>query len=126
MRTTLFVLFVTIAQTFAIGSYSQNSRMSLKMHNSSIKDVLKEIENKSDLYFMYDATKVDVSQDVNINCDNMLVTQILDRIFEKTDITYKVNNRQIALSNRNISSTATQNISKVAGQVTSKDGEPIP
>jgi len=126
MRTTLFVLFVTIAQTFAIGSYSQNSRMSLKMHNSSIKDVLKEIENKSDLYFMYDATKVDVSQDVNINCDNMLVTQILDRIFEKTDITYKVNNRQIALSNRNISSTATQNISKVTGQVTSKDGEPIP
>lgn len=126
MRTTLFVLIVTISQTFAIGSYSQNNRMTLNMHNSTIRDVLKEIENKSDLYFMYDATKVDVSQDVNINCENMLVTEILDRIFNKTDITYKINNRQIALSNRNLLAVAGQNISKVTGRVTNTSGEPIP
>ena len=126
MRTTLIVLLVTISQAFAIDSYSQITRMSLRMENTTIRDALKEIENNSDLYFMYDATKVNVSQNVNVNCDNMLITEILDQIFENTDIAYKINNRQIALRNRNFYANTVQSITTVRGKVTSLSGEPIP
>ena len=46
MRTTLFVLMVTVSQVFATSTYSQNARLSLKMEDATIREVLMEIENK--------------------------------------------------------------------------------
>lgn len=125
MRTTLFILFVTISQVFALGSYSQNTRLSLNLKDATIKDVLKEIENKSEFYFMYDATKINVAQKVNITSSNMLVPEILDRLFQQTGITYKINNRLIALNSRS-SSTESQQLLSVSGKVVDTSGSPLP
>ena len=121
MRTTLIVMLVTISQAFAFESYSQNTRLILNLRNTSIKEVLQEIENKSDFYFMYDATKVNVNQKVDINSNNMLIKDILNHIFNETGITYEINNRLVALS-FNVSS---ENL-KVSGKVTDSSGLPLP
>jgi TonB-dependent starch-binding outer membrane protein SusC len=126
MRTIFFILFIAISQTFAIGSYSQTVRLSLNLKNVTIKDALQEIENKSEFYFMYDATKVNVDQKVkeNIVSNNMLVTEIFDKLFSGTGITYKINNRLVALSNSQNSSGKI--ISKITGKVTDASGAPLP
>ncbi|MBL7972867.1 MAG: TonB-dependent receptor [Prolixibacteraceae bacterium] len=124
MRTTLFVLFITISQVFALGGYSQNTRLSLNLKDAAIKDILQEIENKSDFYFMYDARKVNVTQRVDIASNNMLITEILDRVFRETEIKYRINNRLIALSNE--AAPVSENIKKVTGKVTDASGAPLP
>jgi TonB-linked SusC/RagA family outer membrane protein len=126
MKTTLFVICVAISQVFAVGTYSQNVRLSLNLKNVAIRDVLQEIEDRSEFYFMYDATKVDVSQRVNVECNNMLVTEILDQIFGKTGINYAVNNRQIALNSDNYIFSSIQSDQKVTGKVTDSSGEALP
>ncbi len=126
MRATLFVIFVTISQVFATSTYSQNIRLSLNLKNVTIRAVLQEIEDKSDFYFMYDATKVDVNREVNFTCDNQELTEILDKLFRKTGITYEINNRQIALNKLGDFSLSVQNIQKVSGKVTDSSGAPLP
>ncbi len=126
MRATLFVIFVTISQVFATNTYSQNTRLSLNLKNVTIRAVLQEIEDKSDFYFMYDATKVDVNREVNFTCDNLEVKEILDQLFKKTRITYEINNRQIALNKLGDFSLSVQNIQKVSGKVTDSSGAPLP
>lgn len=126
MRTTLFVLLVTISQVFASSIYSQNSRMSLDMKNVTIRNVLQRIEDQSEFYFMYDATKVDVSQKVDISGENLQITEILDKVFEKTGITYEINNRQIALNSMRSPFLASQVSQTVKGKVTDASGFALP
>ncbi|MDP2335781.1 MAG: TonB-dependent receptor [Bacteroidota bacterium] len=126
MRTTLFILFVTISQAFALGTYSQNTRLSLNLKNATIKDVLQVIENKSEFYFMYDATKVNVEQKVDIASNNMLVTEILDRVFREAGITYEISNRLIALNSSNTAIPVSENIQKITGKITDSSGSPLP
>lgn len=126
MRTTLFVLLVTISQVFASSIYSQNARMSLDMKNVTIRNVLQRIEDQSEFYFMYDATKVDVSQKVDISGENLLITDILDKVFLGTGITYAVNNRQIALNSMRSRFLTSQASITVKGKVTDTSGFALP
>ena len=125
MRATFIILLICIGQTFAIDSYSQNKRLSLKMANVPIKNVLEAIENQSEFFFMYEAHNVNVEKVVNVSVENQTVPDILNELFANTDITYKITNRQIALAVSNESSANPQRIN-VSGKVTDGAGMPLP
>lgn len=125
MRATFIVLLICIGQTFAVDLYSQNKRLSLKMTNVSIKAVLESIEDRSDFFFMYEAHNVNVEREVTVLAENKTVPEILNELFANTDITYKITNRQIALTADN-SSIAEQQPVKVSGKVTDSYGVPLP
>lgn len=125
MRATLIVFLICIGQTFAVDVYSQNKRLSLNMTNVTIKSVLSAIEDQSEFYFMYEAHNVDVEKKVTISAENKSVPEILNDLFANTEISYKINNRQIALSAESASS-AGQQILKVTGKVTDSGGMPLP
>jgi TonB-linked SusC/RagA family outer membrane protein len=125
MKTTFFLILVAISQVIAVGTYSQNTRISLNSKNSTIKDILAQIEYKSEFFFMYDATKVNVDQMVDISAENQLVTKILDLMFENRGISYTINNRQIALSSFENVDQVAQSL-KVSGKVTDSSGSPLP
>ena len=55
MRLTLFFLFVSLVQVFAVNTYSQSARLSLNLKNTTIKNVLFDIENKSEFYFLFNS-----------------------------------------------------------------------
>ena len=124
MRTTLFVLLICISQTFAVDLFSQNTRLNINMTNVSIKNVLEAIENQTDFYFMYEANSVNVDKKVSISASNETVAEILDDIFAGTAISYKINNRQIALSS-NGGAFIGQQTAKVSGKVSYVSGEPV-
>ncbi len=126
MRIILFIFFVAVTQIFAGNTYSQNARLSLKFENVGIKDALLQIEEKSEFYFMYDATKVNLNQKVSLSVDNALITDILDRLFNSTGINYEINNRLIALSEKSSKETFLFGQNKVTGKVVNQSNEPIP
>ena len=126
MRTTVLVSLILVSQVMALGTYSQNTRLNLNMTDVSIRSVLGKIEDQSEFYFMYEAHKVDVERRVSIKAENRLVTEILNEIFGNTDIVYKIDNRQIALTNIAFNKENIQQDKTVRGIVTSSAGEPVP
>ncbi|MGC9342722.1 MAG: TonB-dependent receptor [Bacteroidales bacterium] len=128
MRIVLFLITIGITQALALESYAQATRLSLNVEDQPIQKILEIIEEQTEFRFMYDATVVDVGQKRSINCQNQPVVKILDDIFEGAGITYKVEDRQIALSNIdavfNFNQVSQQRT--VSGKVTDSDGLPLP
>lgn len=125
MRMTLFIILLSVTQLLAVDSYSQNARISLNISNHSIKDVLAEIQNQSEFFFMYNSKIVDVDRKVDIKAENEKIGPVLDKLFTGADIAYTVIDRQIVLSSTKMLSVQ-QATKKVSGKVIDQTGAPIP
>lgn len=125
MRLTLFLMVLSVFSAFS-GTYAQKTKLNLKVQNGQVKEVLNEIENQSEFFFMYDNKQVDVERKVNMEVSAMSIDQVLQRLFEGTGTNYKVINRQILLFTENQNSTFTQQTAKVSGKVTDLSGAPVP
>src|SRR5665647_278263 len=125
MRVTFFIIVLSAAQLFAVDSYSQSAKINLKVSNQSVKQVLSEIQNQSEFFFMFNSKIVDVEQKVDILAENEKISQVLDKLFTGTDISYRVVDRQIVLTSTKIP-TEQQPMKKLSGKVTDQAGSPIP
>jgi len=77
---------------------AQDARITLDIKDTSLKQVLKEIETQSGLTFLYSDTKVDVSQTVSVNVQSVPLNQALDQTFKGTKIAYRIEGKQIVLT----------------------------
>jgi len=125
MRLTLFLMVLSVLSAFS-SSYAQKTKLNLKVQNSQVKEVLNEIENQSDFFFMYDNHQVDVERRVNLEANAMNIDQVLQRLFEGTSTSYKVVNRQILLFAENENNAYSQQTGKVIGKVTDTSGSSLP
>ena len=126
--TTLFTL-MTIFQLYASDTYSQLTKITLKVENDKISDVLKKIEDKSEYYFLYSPKLIDVEKRVSINVQEESIKTILNTIFDE-NVKFEVYDRQIILTtgtdvNSKIT-TKEQQGNTITGTVTDKAGAPIP
>ncbi|MDD2226501.1 MAG: carboxypeptidase-like regulatory domain-containing protein, partial [Dysgonamonadaceae bacterium] len=125
----LFFIMICISQGFAKNSYAQDTRLSLNIENQPIQEILEIIEEQTEFRFMYDATVVDLNQRKSIKCKNQSVAKILDDLFKDSGISYKIDDRQIALSRSEILNNfqqTTQQQLTVTGKVTDQSGQPLP
>ena len=67
------------------------------MENTTVHDVINAIEKKGNFYFTYNLNQVNVNRKVSIKVENKTINQILDRLFSKSGIDYKIENRHIVL-----------------------------
>jgi len=125
MKLTIFFLLITIFAGWAVESYSQSTRLTIKMEKSTIEDVLLNIENQSEYRFFYNGT-INVNRKITINCEDRLITDVLNEIFEGTNIQYKIMGRQISLFAGNEYGAALQQNVNVSGKVTDSSGAPMP
>ena len=73
MRFTIFILFLSLSQTFAVNSYSQQTKLSLDLRNVRVEDVIDKIEKSSEFFFMYNKSMIDVDRKVNIQVEEKSV-----------------------------------------------------
>ncbi|WP_321343093.1 TonB-dependent receptor [uncultured Draconibacterium sp.] len=130
MKLTCFLIFFVVAQVFAVNTYSQETRLSLEMRDATVKDVLFEIEESSEFYFLYSNKLIDVERKVNVDVNNKKINEILDDVFAGEGVRYSITDRQIILSpetlNNNESNNDADQTKKVTGVVTSETGETLP
>ncbi|HSO86256.1 MAG TPA: carboxypeptidase-like regulatory domain-containing protein, partial [Draconibacterium sp.] len=126
VRLTLFVFFLGLIQVMAVDSYSQMAKLSLNVNNRSLENVLEQIEDQSEFFFLYNKDLVDVEQKVNINVQNETVKLVLDNLLEGKDISYAVYDRQIVLTNRDVVSMMTGQQKSVSGKVTDSKNQSLP
>ncbi len=124
MRIVALLLLISITQTFALETYAQTKQLSLNCRNETILSILDKIENKSEFYFMFDATIIDVYQKKTIFCENQPITMILDQLLEDTKIVYEISDRQIVLTREPGDESVQQG--SISGKVTDSGGLPLP
>ncbi len=124
MRIVALLILISITQTFALDAYAQSKRLSLDLKNETIINILEKIEDQSEFYFMFDASRINVNQRKSVDCENQLIKDILDQLFEDTGITYSINDRQVLLTTIDKSDTKQQRT--VSGKVTDSSGSPLP
>lgn len=124
MRISLFLILLSALQVLAGASYSQSTRLSLNLKNTTIKDVLFQIEEQSEFYFLYNSELIDVQRRVDVNVQNEKVDVILDKLFGDGKVNAMIRDRHIILTPS--SEVAVQQSHKVSGKVTDSSGAPVP
>ncbi|WP_101308897.1 TonB-dependent receptor [Labilibaculum manganireducens] len=126
MRFTIFILLVSVSQTFAIKSYAQLTKISLDMTNVSVEEVIDQIESNSEYFFMYNNDLIDVSRKVDIKVEEIKIDQVLDKLFEDTDVSYSILDRHILLVNSEGKEKNNLQQKSVSGKITDPNGIPLP
>jgi TonB-linked SusC/RagA family outer membrane protein len=126
MRLSVFFLLLFVAQTFATNTYSQETRLTFKMQGAKVIDILNKIENESQYYFLFNQKMVDVERQISLEVKNESIDKILTRIFENTNVSYLVKDRQIVLTTATNSYTNEPQQKSVSGKVTDSSGLPLP
>jgi|AGTN01.1.fsa_nt_gi TonB-linked outer membrane protein, SusC/RagA family/TonB-dependent outer membrane receptor, SusC/RagA subfamily, signature region len=119
----LLLLLLSVGQSIA--------QLSISTTNTEIKNVLRQIEEKSDYTFFYSDNFLDLSQKVTIQAKDDTIENILNTLFRNTNITYRINNTQIALSEKSLIegtsvNTAQQPVRKtISGTIRDDAGDPV-
>ncbi len=132
MRLTTLLLIVSIFQIQATDSYSQNTKITLKLDDVTIEDVFKNIEAQSEFTFLFNHKKIDVDRKVSLDFTKTRISEILESLFLKTNIYFKVRKKQIILKTGKkkkpvpiIEVSETQQ-STINGKITDANGVPLP
>ncbi|WP_158027259.1 TonB-dependent receptor [Labilibacter marinus] len=127
MKLSAFITFLAVFELMASSTYSQEARVSLKMDDTSIKEVLLEIENTSEFFFLYNNELVDVERKVDVEIKQEPISDALNHIFEGQQVQFSVMDRQIIISPESIDASYVQAISKtITGKVVDDSGEALP
>jgi TonB-linked SusC/RagA family outer membrane protein len=123
MRNAIIVLLISIFQVLALLSYSQPTQVSLKMKNVTIKEVLSEIENQSEYYFLYNSKLINLSRKVDISVINVEISDILTQLFGNNEVNIQIKDRHIVLTPSEESNLPAITIS---GKISNTYGWPLP
>lgn len=133
MKISVFLFLACIISMYAGNSYSQATRLSLDLRETTVGEVLTNIENQSEFYFLYSNKLIDVNRKVSLRVKSKPVSNILDHLFVDTDVRYVVFDRQIILSPEDMlkktieQQTAPPQERTITGTVTSADdGSTLP
>ena len=120
MKLALIIVFLSVLQVSA-NVYSQIT-VNLDVQDKSIREVLKSIEQQSQVRFFYSDDLLVMDERIDIKADNKNIIGVLDDIFSKSPLTYKAyDNNLIVIAPKEM---LQQN--KVTGTVTDKNGAPLP
>ncbi|MGQ8335339.1 TonB-dependent receptor [Sunxiuqinia sp. A32] len=104
--------------------YSQKAKLNLNVQNMTVKNVLKLIEDQSEYTFMYNATKIDVYREVDLNVEESNIEDILEKIFGRENVSYTIINRHIIISSG--MNDFMQQEKSISGKVSDSSGSPLP
>ena len=126
------MLFATMFLFFIqnIGAQPSNTipAVTVTMENTSVKDVLKEIEKQSKYFFLYDKKNVEENRKVSISATQKPLTEVLSQLFSNTNVSYVIEGKHIVLTSRKEDNTdgSQQSTSKtITGAVKDSKEEPV-
>ncbi|MGQ1889183.1 TonB-dependent receptor [Thermophagus sp. OGC60D27] len=128
MRLSLGMFLIISCQAVASVSYSQDTKVSVRMKRAQVKEVLRAIEQSSGFYFVYNNELVNVERIVNVDAENQKIKDVLEDLFREDGVGFTVMGRQIVLtpSEMMVDRSGQPQKKTVLGTVSDSKGEPIP
>lgn len=123
-----FLINLSISSVLAADTYAQSTILTLQMNNKPIKEVFNYIEKNSEFVFVYLDNVIDSRKVVDVNLHNQPITVILDELFKGTDLTYKIDNRQILVKRKEAKESSFLSVQQtidITGVVKDDVGEPV-
>ena len=135
LRMKLLTFFILVSMvTGTASSYSQLTKFSLKLSGATVKEVFHDIESNSEFILLYNEKLLDVNRKVDVDVNDKTVESILSQVFDGTNNTYKIYDRQIVIladeirnspSTLRVETMAEQN-REISGTVKDSKGIPLP
>ena len=123
--TALFLLGV--ACCISASTYAQGYKVSINKQNSSIIEILREIEKSSEFTFFFNDNRVNVNRTASVNVRNASLEDVLDQVLRNTGYRYQIIDRQVLIKASETSSLASaqQNQKRITGVVFDESGLPV-
>lgn len=136
MRLFLFLLLAFVTSVTA-NVYPQSTRLSVDLQDATISQLINDIENQSEFIFIYYDGAVDLGKHITVKVTEQTVDKILDIVFDSTDNTYVIFDRQIVIGKKEslppletikkpIIEVLEQLKKELHGKVTDSSGQPLP
>lgn len=103
----------------------QYSSISLNKNRATVKEVLNEIEKKTEYSFVYNENLIDANRAVSVNVKNKPIPAILDEVFNNSNVEYTILEDQIVLSTSSTKEKL-QEKKKIKGTVSDISGYGLP
>lgn len=123
MKLALVMLTIMLFRLSATESYSQNTRISLKMTDTTVKEVLRGIENQSEFTFYYNDDQIDTEKHVSLDANEETISEILRSILPNCN--FKISNKNIIITAKPGTTVVAQQGKTISGTVRDINGEPI-
>ncbi|MDR1865636.1 MAG: SusC/RagA family TonB-linked outer membrane protein [Bacteroidales bacterium] len=117
-----FLSIFLFVMMFQVTARSQDVQFSFSIERKSLKEALRIIEKSSPYHFLYNDDFVDLEQTVSVQVENGSIEQILDLIFNRTDIRYRVLENNLIV----ITPVGLTQQKSIGGRITGADGAPLP
>lgn len=129
MKIIFTCLCLTLLQLQTV--FAAGQMISLNIKKGTMSEVFKEIEKQSDYKFFYNSEQVDLDFPVNVTVRENTLEKVLETVFSGTNITFKVINNHVVLTNAVLkrqtpgSASVAQQGRTVKGTVFDSQGEPL-
>jgi TonB-linked SusC/RagA family outer membrane protein len=94
----VLLLIVSLFVLFSSTAFSQVAKFNFKLNGVTVKDVFKQIELQSNYVIICNEDFVDVERKVNLDIKNQPIEFVLSKLFEGTDNTFTLRERQIVIT----------------------------
>ncbi len=121
MKITTIFLLVGILQLSAT-TYAQEQRISVTLNNGTFYDLVSQIEKQSEFMFFYKSEEIDSNQRFNLKADNKEISEILNEVTKKNNLSYAITGKHIIITKI---TGVSQQSRKITGVVLDEAGEPI-
>lgn len=133
MKLLTYLMLVATASVTA-NSYSQQTKFSMEFESVTVRQIFKEIEERSEFILLYSRESVNVDRKVTVSVTNENVNSLLDQVFKGTNNYYEIYDRQITIISKDTQIPASAkeiktNLpaeKKITGKVTDSSGGPLP
>ncbi|WP_461629115.1 SusC/RagA family TonB-linked outer membrane protein [Labilibaculum euxinus] len=134
MKLSVFLFLFGILSAQGNEIFSQTS-LSIHVENTSVEEVLEQIQKQCNYDFIYDYEYVKELKAIDVDFKDASLDNVLYEVLKNTSLDYRVEDKMIVLFPRenvipkqkeSISTPVQQQKKVITGQVTDKDGSPLP
>lgn len=117
-----FVLIMAVALQLE-ASTTRAQKVSLKVENASLKEVVARLRKQTDFDFLYNNISVKDLKPITINVTNEDLLKVLEQCFAGQPLKYTISNKTILITERKAAPGDTR---KITGRITDSKGLPLP
>ena len=117
------VTFTMVSQTKA---FAQNARITVKMQEATIDELIKKVRTETNYRFLYRVEEVNKFGKRNINVKDVTIEEFLQSILSNTQLTYEIENDVIIIRPVKAKESTLQKKRTIKGAVSDSKGETLP
>ncbi len=125
MRIRILFLLLCMGGLFANNVRSQVAKVSISTNQVTTGKIIHEIEKQTDYLFVFNVNEVDLGKVVTVNVTKTSVAEVLNSLFNGTDIYYAMVGNNIMLMRKADNRQTTRQDRRVTGKIRDINGDPI-